>query len=400
MQALTKTLEGHGREWYAEQRRYNTEHDVNTDVLQYFAWKARDQYGIGLEDDRELERREAMFLRRFNVLPGEWNREKKVRQYAHDSWIIEKFWAEHGCPWSGPESPTVEKAQTSGPLQSVFPVFIEAQIQAGRLADPILNLLVTDSVNVNAGSATHVELTDTATTPTGAVQTMEGARTSQVKVTFRERNIPLLKFGYETLSTYEASRRARLPVLARAYERIGRRFQYLLVEFALDVLILGDNSTVTLESGASATVSNAAATDPAAVGGTPTYADTLDLLFDFAEGYNPSLGIASGAVLKKLLGIAEFKDSQLFSFARDGNFPVLLGIPFRRWDSKAISSGYANTQLILHDTSVGLTEYTDGGILTQSDQIITEGWNRSVTSLWVAYAVNDKEGTWVGTSYS
>jgi hypothetical protein len=400
MEALTKTFESHGRDWYAGQRRYNTEHDVNTDVLGYFAWKARDEFGIGIESDRELERREAMFLRRFNVQDGEWNREKKVRQYAHDSWIIEKFWEEHGCPWGGPEAPTVEKAQQSGPLQSTFPVFIEAQIQAGRLADPILNLIVTDTVNVNAGSATHVELTDTASTPTGAVETMEGARTSQVKVTFRERNIPLLKFGYETLSTYEASRRARLPVLARAYERIGRRFQYILVEFALDVLILGDNSTVTLESGATATVSNAAGTEAADVAGTPDYDDMLDLLFSFTEGYNPNLGIASGAVLKNLLNVAEFKDSQLFTFARDGNFPALLGIPFRRWDSKGVSSGYTNTKLVLHDTSVGLTEYTDGGILTETDRIITEGWNRAVTTMWVAFAVNDAAGTWIGTDFA
>lgn len=400
MSALTKAFAEHGKEWYHEQRRYNKDNDVNTDVLNYFAWKARDEFGIGIEDDKDLERREALFLRRFNVHPGEWNREKKVRQYAHDSWIIEKFWAENGCPWSGPESPTVEKAQTSGPLQGTFPIFIESNIQAGRLADPLRSRLVTDTVNANSGSATHTELTDTASTPTGAVETMEGARTSQVRVTFRERNIPLLKFGYETLSTYEANRRARIPVLARAYERIGRRFEYLLTEFALDVLILGDNATVTLESGASATVSNAAGTEAADVAGTPDYDDMLDVLFSFTEGYNPNLGIASGAVLKNLLNIAEFKDSQLFSFARDGSFPNMLGIPFVRWESKGVSSGYTNTKLILHDTSVGLTEYTDGGILTETDRIITEGYLRGVTTMWVAYAVNDSAGTWVGTDFA
>ena len=400
MTALSKAFADNGRDWYNEQRRFNKDHDVNTDVLQYFAWKARDEYGIGIESDADLERREKLMLSRFNVREGEWNRERKVRQYAHDSWIVEKFWAEHGCPLYGPEAPTVEKAQTTGPLQSNFPIFIESQIQAGRLANPLLDRLVTDSVNVNSGSATHVELTDTATTPTGAVETMEGARTSQVKVTFRERNVPLLKFGYETLSTYEASRRARLPVLARAYERIGRRFQYLLTEFALDVLILGDNSTVTIENGTTATVSNAAETEAADTPGTPDYDDVLDLLFLFDEGYNPNLGITSAAVLKNLLNITEFKDSQLFTFARDGNFPVIVGVPFVRWESKSVSSGYANTKLVMHDTSVGLTEYTDGGILTQSDQIITEGWNRSVTTMWVAYAVNDAEGTKVATDFA
>lgn len=400
MQALTKTFKDHGREWYANQRKYNQENDVNTDVLQYFAWKARDEYGVGLDDDRELERRESMMLRRFDVKPGEWNRERQVRQYAHDSWVLEKFFQENQCPLFGPEAPTVEKAQTTGPLQSVFPVFIEAQIQAGRLADPLLSLLVTDVVNVNAGSATHVELVDTAATPTGAVETMEGARTSQVKVTFRERNVPLRKFGYETLSTYESSRRARLPVLARAYERIGRRFQYILTEFGLDVMVGGDNATVTLENGTTATVANSAEAEAADVAGTPDYDDMLDLMFLFDEGYQGRLGISSAAVLKNLLNIAEFKDSQLFTFARDGNFPTILGVPHVRWESKGVSSSYTNTMLVWHDTTVGLTQYTDGGVLTQSDQIIQEGWNRSVTTLWVAFAVNDAEGTKISTGFA
>jgi hypothetical protein len=232
------------------------------------------------------------------------------------------------------------------------------------------------------------------------VETTEGARTAQVTVTFRERNVPLKKFGYETLSTYEASRRARLPVLARAYERVGRRFQYLLTEFALDVLILGDNATVTLENGSSLSVPNAAGVEPADAPGAPDYDDALDLLFGFGEDYSPNLGIASGAVLQNMLTIAEFKDSQLFSFASDGVIPRILGIPHLRWESKGFSSGYTNTSLVWTDTNVGVTEYTDGGILTESDRIITEGWNRTVTTMWVAYAVNDAAATRVGTLWA
>lgn len=400
METLSKALTN-GRDWYAEQKAYNETWGVQTDCLNYFAWKAREEHGIGIENAADLERREKMFLRRFNVKDGEWNREQKVRQYAHDSWIVEKYYAEHDCPIYGPHAPALSKAQTTGPLAAAFPIFYESNVWAGRLENPILPRIVTNTItNTASGVAEHVELTDTATTPSGAIETVEGARGAQVSVTFRSRQIPLKTFKYETLASYKALSRIRLPILAQLYQRVGRRFEYLLSEFGLDVIILGDTSSVTLESGASGTASNAAETEAADTAGTPDYDDALDLYFKFDEGYSPNLGIASGPVLQNALNIAEFKDSQLFTFARDGGDITFLGVPHVRWDSKGYSSGYTNTKLLWMDTSGGLTQYTDGGILSESERLISEGWEKTVISLDIAFAVNDAEAQKVGTSWA
>lgn len=215
METLSKALTN-GKEWYAEQKAYNADQQVQTDCLNYFAWKAREEHGIGL-DSKDLEAREQLFLSRFNVRPGEWNREKKVRQYAHDSWIVEKYYEVHGCPIYGPHAPALSKAQTTGPLAAAFPIFYETNLWGGRLENSILPRIVTDTItNIGSGVAEHIELTDTATTPTGIIESVEGARGSQISITFRSRQIPLKTFKYETLASYKALSRARLPILARA----------------------------------------------------------------------------------------------------------------------------------------------------------------------------------------
>jgi hypothetical protein len=398
MQVLTKALESDAKGWYQDNRRHNADNDVDLNTVQYFALRAEEE-GVG-PDDAELEKRCKHFLRRFKVKEHEYQREQAVRDFARESWAIQKFWEEHGCPWKGPESPTVEKAFSTGPLEGTWPIFQETVIQGGRLTNSLLSRLVSDTVQTNSGIATHTEMTDTASTPTGAVRTAEGARTSQVNVTFRERKIPLIKFGYEALTTYEASRRARLPVLIRGLERLGRRFEYLIAEFALDVLILGDNSSVTLESGTAATVSNAATVAvTAAAAGAPTFAEVLTAVMSFSDEYAADLAIASTAAMTGLLSVPEFKDSQLFDFAATGNMIRPLGIEMLKWNSKGVSSGYANTKLVLHDTSVGLTQFTEGGVLSESERLISEGYLKTVTTLWVAFGVNDKEGTKVAAAF-
>jgi Phage capsid family len=392
MELLKKHIGADPEGWYQENKKYNEANDLSLNTLEFFALKAAEpEYSIAPEP-AELERREKRMLERFSVLPGEPHRARKVRQFAADSYAIEKYWEDHGCPWFGPKAPTLEKAFTvNESLRATFPIFVDTFIQAGRLASPILDRLVQDTINVNSKTAQHSEFFDTATSPAPGVETAEGARTEQVKITWREREITLRKLGYEVLATYEALAWSRLPILARGLERVGRRFQYLVTEMGLEVLIAGDGSTPTNAAGTVA--GGGAATD---------YDDYLDLYFAFEDEYVPDMFITSQTVIRKALTLAEFKDPLAGgAFQSQGRIPTPLGIPFERWKSKGIAGSYNNDVIVAVDSSaLGLVEYTAGGILNESERLIRQGWTLNVSTVWLGFGMMDPEARKVGLDFA
>lgn len=391
MQALKKAVGSDPAGWHIQNRLFNEQHKVELQPLEYFAMKAAEKdYGI-VPEERELQAREERCLRRFRVQPWEYQRGEKVRRFARDTYALEKYWEDHDCPWAGPQSPTVQKAfSVNESLSAAFPAFVQTFVQAGRLATPLLERLVQDTIPVIGKTAQHAELTDTATTPAPGIETAEGARTEQVTINWQEREIRLRKLGYEVLATYEAVQWARLPVLARALERVGRRFQYTLTEYAIEVLISGDGSTPT----------NVADTE-AGSGATTDYSHYLNLYFAFPDEYVPDLFLAGPDAVKQALGIAEFKDPLAGgAFQNQGTIPNPLGIPFVRWRSKGISGNFANDMVIAIDTTaLGLVEYTAGGILSEAERLIRTGWSLNVTTLWVGFGMIDPDSRIVGTNF-
>lgn len=223
------------------------------------------------------------------------------------------------------------------------------------------------------------------------METAEGARTEQVVITWREREIRLRKLGYEVLATYEALRWTALPILAQGLERVGRRFTYSIFEYGLETLISGDGSTP----------SNAA--DTVAGGGTGTdYDDYLNLYFAFDDEYVPDMFIAPPLTIRQALTIPEFKDPLAGgAFQSEGRIPTPLGIPFERWSPKGISGTYTNDDVLAVDSSaVGLVEYTAGGILSESERLIRTGWQLSVNTVWVGFGMMDPEARVFGTDFA
>ena len=392
MTALKKSIGADPEALYKENRAFNQEHDVALEPMQFFAMKAAEpDYGI-VPEEGELRQREERMLRRFHVEPWEHYRAMKVLQFARDSYAIEKYWTDHGCPWHGQAAPTLEKAFTvNESLSATFPVFVDTFIQAGRLATPILTRLVQDTIQVSGKTAQHSEFFDTPSSPAPGVETAEGARTEQVKIVWREREIRLRKLGFEVLATYEALRWSRLPVLARGFERVGRRFQYSVAEVGLETLISGDGSTP----------SNAAET-VAGSGATTAYSHYLDLYFAFEDEYVPSVFFAAPLAIRQALTIPEFKDPLAGgAFQNQGRIATPLGIPFERWSPKGVSGSYATDMVIAVDESaLGLVEYTAGGILNESENLIRTGWRLEVSTVWIGFGIMDPEARKVGTDFA
>lgn len=360
-----------------------------TDPLTYFCHElAKD--GVG-PDTKALEKRETHFLRKYRVPDFNVTRAAKIKDYARKSWYVDAAFREGGIHLRGPEASTVAKAFGVTSIQGIFPIFYDSAVIAGLLAQPLLDRLVAETVQVNSGTADHVVMNENAwDRATGEIG--EWTRFPEVSISATNAPVTLKKWGGILKASDEAIRRARLPIFQRGLERIGRQLANDLTDFALDVLLLGDGNTGTALSGS-------ADIQAAAVTGSPTYADLVAQLLLFNVGYEPTDLIATRESWLDLLTMAEFKDPLAgFRFQANGVPPTPMGLNLWRWDSLA-SSGWATTKILMFQADIALVQYQEGGITSESERIINGQWSQVATSIYVAFAILDREARKLGSGW-
>ena len=395
METFVKNVD---KDLYKEGAAWRGPNGQKTSPVRYFCAKA-DAEGIG-PDAKVLDKREKHYLRKFRVPESleATPRGEKVKGYARDSWYVETMFKEMGIPIRGADTPTVNecfggaaKGFSVTSVQAIFPIFYDNAIIAGLLAQPLLDRLVADTVQVNSGTADHVVMNEnTFDRSTGEIG--EWTRFPEMSISATNAPITLKKWGGILKSSDEAVRRARLPIFQRGLERIGRQLANDLTDFALDVLLLGDGNTGTALSGA-------ADIQATATTGAPTYADLVSTMLLFKIGYEPTDMLATKETFVDLLNMPEFKDPQAgFRFQANGVVPTPLGLNLHRWDSLA-SSGWATTKILMWDANISLIQYQEGGITSESDRIVNGQWSEVATSLYTAFAIADRDARKLGTGW-
>src|SRR5436190_13282049 len=227
-----------------------------TGLLPYFAWAAEDA-GIG-PTSAESKAWEKYWLELCAAQPDnpyDHRRCQEIKAFARDYATLETAMKAMGFVTQGNQASflaqMIGKDVATTNQQTIFPIFYQAQIQAGRLTMPILDRLLASMVSVNSDTAKHAELSDIgwergATTPVG-----QGARPNTTNIRAVERTVYLQKFMYVAQITYEAMRRQRLPLFATQLQRVGQQLQILLTNYTLNVIISGDG-----DNGAATTVAN------------------------------------------------------------------------------------------------------------------------------------------------
>ncbi len=362
---------------------------VRATTTRYLGDLAR-HHGVYPEKD-EREAVENYWLRKMSVnrLWPEPRREEKVRAFASDWWTVMKLFEHEKCPaWPTTPNATVEKAFQTNSLQSVFPIFFDSNIQASILANPVLDRLVSRSVAIDSHTATHVTMTESVKDATMG-EIGEGTSMPQLIIKEAERAIKLRKFGGELLWTYEVVRLMRLDVLASSIQRIATRWQQQKTDFALATLIDGDGAG-----------DGAATTSAAATTGTPVYSDLTTAEFVFPIGYTPDTIVAPKEVLVKILAMQEYKDPLAGVLHQTtGAIPSPLGQDLVRWDSTGKVSTYLSTTAVMFDSNMALVEYTEGGVITETEKVVRDQWWRNVSSQWVGYGVWDRSAAVLMTGW-
>jgi hypothetical protein len=389
--ALDTFVKNIDKHLYEEGANWSGPGGEKTTPVKFFCTEAAKE-GIG-PDDKTIEKRERHYLRKYKVpeFYEHTDRATKIKEHAYQTWYVEEVFKALKTPVVGPETPTVAKAFTVTATQAIFPIFYDTAIIAGMLAMPLLDRLVSQSVQVNSGTADHVVMNEnTWDRATGEIG--EWTRFPEMSISATNAPIILKKWGGILKASAEAIRRARLPIFQRGLERIGRQLAIDLTDFALDVLILGDGNTGTALSGA-ADIQAAAST------GNPTYFDLVSTFLLFKIGYEPTDMLATKESWLDLLTMSEFKDPLAgFRFQANGVPPTPLGLDLHRWDSLA-SSGWATTKILLWQRDIALIQYSEGGITSDSNRIVNGQWEEIATSLYTAFAIADREARKLGSGW-
>jgi hypothetical protein len=389
MQSFLGNMKDKGA-YHQEAQRYKTERGDQVQPLEFFGWQA-EQEGIA-PTDSELKQAEDYWLGYLNVGEGEFTRREKVKALAADYWALAKAMDEAKVPCQGRGAATVDqcigKQFATTTQQSIFPFFYDANIQVGLLTMPLLDRLVFETQTVESGTAVHLELTDTAWETGTATPVGEGARARSVVIRGTERTVYLQDFQSKAEITYKAARRMRLPLFARAIQRVGQRLMIDLTDFVIDKAISGD--------GANSSASTKAAATPTA----PIYDDVIDALLTFPQAYSPNLTIWNATSLGKLLKMTEFKDPLAgFKFQNAGIYPTPLGMDLARWDVTGKVSGWVSTTGLMIDDRICMVGYQEGGMMTETERVIDGQFERAVTSMTYGAAVWDRTAALLLTSW-
>lgn len=353
-------------------------------TLQYFSALAAAE-GVG-PSDRELREAENYWLREYKVdeksSPG---RAEKIKAFARDRWAVEAVMAEHGVQCRGAHPSTVHKAFTTDATLVVFPFLWDSAIERGTLAEPVIDkLIMMDVPSTNSLSADHASITDTDANA-GITLSGEGVPASEGRLTYTHTTIKLTKIAYAERASREALEFSRIPMWETFLMRVGERLMIAICDLGIERLIAGDNG------GAAA-----ASTDAAGVLNTPVYTDLLASEFAFAMGYKPETIVGTKEAMRKILAFPQYQDPDITGLQHQvsGNLPTPLGMDLTRWDYTGRATSYKTTnagdKLLMGQRSKGMIKYTNGGVRTNTSQIVRGDWTRVGADIYTDFGIWDR----------
>jgi len=338
------------------------------------------QRGLG-PDAKEAEVREREFCKRFGVVDPYSPYAERVRAYAGQTWALELAFQELGLRVKGPEADAMGKFFATNASTVLFPIFVEAQVVAGLLLTSLVPAAVAQEVSVNSHTAEHLALTETEKDRRTAVGG-EGARGATVTVRTADRTVRLEKYQAELNASYEALRLQRLNVVALFLQRLGAQIGVDETDDLIQVAIAGDGNT-----------GSAVVDTDAEVSGALDYDELIRLSLAFPKGYEFRMAVVNDTHLRSILNMAEFKDPLSgFNFQGTGQMPSPLGAEWRRWTSTG-SAAFGTDRILALDSRLALVQYTEQGVLTESDRLIDRQFERTVVSKWTGFGKLDYQAT-------
>jgi hypothetical protein len=275
----------------------------------------------------------------------------------------------------------MSKFFTSTASTVLFPAYVESQVVAGLLLNSLVPAAVAQEVTVDSHTAEHLALTENAAERTAGLSG-EAARAASVTLRTAERTVRLNKYQAQLDASYEALRLQRLNVVGLFLQKLGAQIGIDETDDMIEVAIAGDGN------------SGSAVTDTdAEVAGVLDYDELIRLSLAFPKGYEFRLAIVNDTYLREILNMDEFKNPLSgFNYQATGRTPHPIGAEWHRWTSTG-SASFSNDRILALDTRLALVQYTEQGVLTESDRLIDRQFERTVVSKWTGFGKLDYNAT-------
>lgn len=397
--AMEQFAKGLGTDFYKEARGYRGPQGQKLSEIAYFGWKARQ---AGWEPEvKRLEQLTEEICAQIKALqpnplaPLSATQKQRARELAEDSSAMWEVFEKAQIDVYSEHSPTVgeldgmhSKAFGTSSIEGVFPIFYQTQVMIGLLARPMLETMIAATTQTNGMNADHIGLTDT-TTQRRMGESGEFARGVEMTLSYTNARIALKKFQGALIASDEARRAARINIFALMSQRVGEQLGIDVMNFALDVLLAGDGTTL----------GPAITALPVGVAGAPVYADFINHMFAYTDGYEVSDALGHAGVLSNILLMSQFQDPQAgFNFQRTGQLPTPLGWNLHRWDSLD-ATNYAATQLITWQRNRALVQYNWGGIEQETERAARNGFDVNMLRFWTGFSIWDRAASRKGTGW-
>ncbi len=258
---------------------------------------------------------------------------------------------------TGNDSDTVEKFFATSTSSVLFPEYVSRAVRTGIEQSDALSKLIATTTNIDSLDYRAIEVTSNQD-DIGLANVGEGAFIPEAVIKTKTSLTKLTKRGRMLVASYEAIKFQRLDLFTIMLSQIG-------ASIARDQLIDACN---VLNSCGAATV---AKDDPSDL----TYEDIVTLWNAFSP-YNMNTLICSGDVLKKLLTMSEFRDSNAgLNFHATGSLITPLGAELVRVDGADNGD-----KMIGLDRGYALEKVQAGEVLTDFDKLIDRQLERAAVT--------------------
>ncbi len=268
---------------------------------------------------------------------------------------------------------TVDRFFQSDPnAKWLFPDIVRDAVVAGLTRKPVYPDLIIRDEPVE-GTAYDVPFVEESEDDEELRGVAEGAAIPESAINHGSRIVRLDKKGRGVLASYEAIRRMSVDMVRVHLQRIGERLGRQLDKRLATVLIDGDGSSANTAAPVINTEQAGAWSYDDIVNGFMTL--TLDHYF------NPTHMLANGELCRELLGLAEFKEPNLFDFAKTGNLPTPLGMRL------APMADQPDDKLTILDAGYAVEKLTEQDLLVENDKLINQQWERTYLTVVTDFAV-------------
>lgn len=257
-------------------------------------------------------------------------------------------------------------------ITSLFPAYIETEIQAAMLQVGVVQQLIFATEAVSSMKVTCLRDGNAANTRS-LKKTGVGAELPLIKIDFEDSTINLYKYGAAFELPYEVIKEQKIDALAHHLRRVAEQVAADETDLALHTLIAGDGTT------AGAAETDSTDTDVTKAGSI-AYSDLLSWYFAITRPYQIDKAIGGKTDLALINNLAEFKDAQTASLP---NVPGPKSVNYIWWDGGVTGSSYVDRLVVGIDSRRALKRYTYGSMLQETDRII----QRQVEQYTMSYGV-------------